>query len=56
MQKPLAVCRHLYPYFRPHFRFTGDGESVSTNCRTVLTMLYYRHDYCTEIAGWHTEF
>ena len=30
--------------------------TISTNCRTVLTMLYYRHDYCTEIAGWHTEF
>ena len=56
MQKTLAVCRYFYPYFRNGFRFIGDGECISTNCRTVLTMLYYRHDYFTEIADRYTEF
>ena len=33
MQKPLAIRRHFYPYFRPRFRFAGNGECSAQQLR-----------------------
>ena len=34
MQKSLPIRRHFYPYFRPRFRFAGDGERSAQQLRS----------------------
>ena len=34
MQKPLPIRRHFYPYFRPRFRFAGNGERSAQQLRS----------------------